>query len=160
MISRNISVIEKRLDFHTVENLVRRNFFSGCTELMILRSVFNYDPDKNSWRVSLFFLIFFLKLTFVHFPKSCFFNSLIFKQLHTLIQLKWNCKTSNEIYFPENNLFNTVWKFKNFSMKQILREIIFCLFAFRSLYYSVCTQCGNFRIFCHSDFTWNQFWRM
>ena len=20
------------------------------------------------------------------------------------------------------------------------------------------TQCGNFRIFCHSDFTWNQFW--
>ena len=24
----------------------------GCTELMILRSVFNYDPDKNSWRVS------------------------------------------------------------------------------------------------------------
>ena len=23
----------------------------GCTELMILRSVFNYDPDKNSWRV-------------------------------------------------------------------------------------------------------------
>lgn len=26
----------------------------GCTELMILRSVFNYDPDKNSWRVSFF----------------------------------------------------------------------------------------------------------
>ena len=24
----------------------------GCTELMILRSVLNYDPDKNSWRVS------------------------------------------------------------------------------------------------------------
>ena len=23
----------------------------GCTELMILRSVINYDPDKNSWRV-------------------------------------------------------------------------------------------------------------
>ena len=25
----------------------------GCTELMILRSVSNYDPDKNSWRVCL-----------------------------------------------------------------------------------------------------------
>ncbi len=24
----------------------------GCTELMILRSVINYDPEKNSWRVS------------------------------------------------------------------------------------------------------------
>ena len=24
----------------------------GCTELMILRSVINYDPDKNSWRVN------------------------------------------------------------------------------------------------------------
>merc|ERR1712241_1301099 len=23
----------------------------GCTELMILRSVINYDPDKNSWRL-------------------------------------------------------------------------------------------------------------
>ena len=22
------------------------------------------------------------------------------------------------------------------------------------------TQCGNFRLFCHSNFTWNQFWRM
>ena len=28
----------------------------GCTELMILRSVFNYDPDKNSWRVSTYLL--------------------------------------------------------------------------------------------------------
>jgi nuclear receptor subfamily 1 group I len=24
----------------------------GCTELMILRSVINYDPENNSWRVS------------------------------------------------------------------------------------------------------------
>ena len=24
----------------------------GCTELMILRSVMNYSPEKNSWKVS------------------------------------------------------------------------------------------------------------
>ena len=29
----------------------------GCTELMILRSVINYDPDKNSWRVSTILLL-------------------------------------------------------------------------------------------------------
>ena len=33
----------------------------GCTELMILRSVINYDPDKNSWRV--IFKILSLKLS-------------------------------------------------------------------------------------------------
>ena len=31
----------------------------GCTELMILRSVSNYDPDKNSWRVRIPFSNFF-----------------------------------------------------------------------------------------------------
>ncbi len=25
----------------------------GCTELMILRSVLNYNPDKNSWQVNI-----------------------------------------------------------------------------------------------------------
>jgi len=23
----------------------------GCTEIMVLRSVINYNPDKNTWRV-------------------------------------------------------------------------------------------------------------
>ncbi len=29
----------------------------GCTELMILRSVINYNPDKNTWRVSSFYVL-------------------------------------------------------------------------------------------------------
>ena len=40
----------------------------GCTELMILRSVINYDPDKNSWRVSILYnkQLFIFEFKFPH----------------------------------------------------------------------------------------------
>ena len=46
---------------------------------------------------------------------------------------------------------STVWKFQDYSITQILREMNFG--DFKMLW-------GNFRIFlCLSHFTWNQFWR-
>ncbi len=46
----------------------------GCTELMILRSVINYNPDKNTWRVSNIFLVvdegWFLTYSFTYYSPA------------------------------------------------------------------------------------------